>query len=150
MKRFATLAFSFVAVLMTASWATAQPSFPQGNGYVGGGSNTVSAPVYFRAPYIAPTAQTYESGYYGTRPEFVVPADAALIDLAVPANAEVWFSGEKTKATGEFRSFVTPALEKDRKFAYEVRVRWMDNGKVKEKIEKLPVHAGDRLNLRFN
>jgi uncharacterized protein (TIGR03000 family) len=148
MKR-RVLSFALAALFLIAAWASAQPSFPQGTGSMHG-DRPIAAPAYYPPAYYPPAEATYESGYYGTRPEFVVPADAALIDLAVPANAEVWFSGEKTKATGEIRSFVTPALEKDRRFAYEVRVRWMENGKVKEKIEKLPVHAGDRLNLRFN
>lgn len=138
-----------VALFVTAAWANAQPSFPQGTGSVHGNSG-YSAPAYYSPAVASPAESTYESGYYGTRPEFVVPANAALIEVAVPANAEIWFSGEKTKSTGDFRSFVTPTLEKDRNFAYEVRVRWMENGKVKEKVERLPVRPGDRLNLRFN
>lgn len=106
--------------------------------------------TYSNYGYYVPPAPDYMSGYYAPQPEFILPANAALIEMRVPANAEVWLSGEKTKSTGEFRSFVTPALEKNRKFAYEVRVRWMENGKAMEKVEKLPVHPNDRLNLRFN
>lgn len=113
----------------------------------GGGYQTY--PSYGYA--VMPNADgEYASGYYGMRPEWVVPPDAALIEMRVPANAEVWFSGEKTVSAGEVRSFVTPALEKNRKFAYEVRVRWMENGKPVERVEKLPVHPGARVNLRFN
>jgi uncharacterized protein (TIGR03000 family) len=100
---------------------------------------------------VAPApAETYESGYYAARPEFRIADDAALINMRVPANAEVWFSGEKTRSTGEQRSFVTPSLEADRKFAYEVRVRWMEDGKPVERVEKVRIRSGDRLNLRFN
>lgn len=142
------ISFAFAGLLLTAGRANAQPSFPQGTGSMHG-DRAISAPAYYPPVYYPPPTQTYESGYYGTRPEFVVPANAALIEMTVPANAEIWFSGEKTKSTGDFRSFVTPALEKDRKFAYEVRVRWMENGKPMEKVQKLPVRAGDRLSLRF-
>lgn len=146
-RRVVTLAL--VALIAVAAWVNAQPSFPQGTGSMHG-DRGISAPVYYPPVYYPPAEPTYESGYYGVRPEFVVPENAALIDMRVPANAEVWFSGEKTKSTGEFRSFVTPSLEKDRKFAYELRVRWMENGKPVEKVEKLPVRAGARLNLHFN
>jgi uncharacterized protein (TIGR03000 family) len=106
------------------------------------------APQYYYSA--APAFYTYESGYYGTRPEYVVPDDAALINLTVPANAEVWFSGNKTASTGAERSFVTPQLERGRRFAYDVRVRWMENGKTMEKVQKVPVQAGSRLNLSIN
>jgi uncharacterized protein (TIGR03000 family) len=70
--------------------------------------------------------------------------------MRLPANAEVWFSGEKTKSTGERRSFMTPSLDNDRKYAYEVRIRWTDrNGEEREKVEKVRVRPGDRLQLRI-
>jgi hypothetical protein len=36
-----------------------------------------------------------------------------------------------------------------RRFAYDIRVGWMQDGKAMEKVEKVRVHAGDRLNLRM-
>src|SRR5262249_26327995 len=105
----------------------------------------------FYAPqyYSAPAEQTYESGYYGTQRDSI-PADAALINLTVPTNAEVWFSGDKTTSTGGFRSFVTPPLESGHNFAYQLRVRWMEDGQPRERVEKPPVRPGERLNLRID
>jgi uncharacterized protein (TIGR03000 family) len=156
------LSLSFMALLLFGPQVNAQPSFPQGNGSVGGSTSWEygSSRGFSRRAYVPqsyetqyyftpPAYRTYESAYYGRQPEYVVPGDAALIKLRVPANAEVWFSGDKTTSTGSDRSFVTPSLERGRRFAYDIRVRWMQNGKPMEKVEKIPVHPGDRLNLRI-
>ena len=157
------LFLSLLAVFAFGNSLRAQPSFPQGNGSVGGSSSwergssggffsrRAHVPQTYESQYYyGPSAtQTYSSGYYGQQPDYVVPNDAVLIKLRVPADAEIWFSGEKTKSTGADRSFVTPSLESGRRFAYDIRVRWMENGKPIEKVEKVRVHAGDRLNLRI-
>src|SRR5260370_27645314 len=53
----------------------------------------------------------------------------ALIDVLVPADAEIWFDGAKTVQNGEFRQFVSPPLMPGHDFFYEIKARWMENGK---------------------
>jgi uncharacterized protein (TIGR03000 family) len=97
-------------------------------------------------PYV-PAQQPYTSAYYAA-PE--VDPSAALLELHVPANAEVWFSGEKTSQRGEVRAFVTPSLERGHKYVYQIKVRWLNSsGKPVENEKRVPVRPGDRLNLQF-
>lgn len=152
--KFVSACALFVAgVLATAGTASAQYQTQQdyvirgmtsGSYYNGGrGSNVYQG-------YAAPAAAPDYSSYYAPRPEYVVPRDAALISMQLPANAEVWFSGEKTTQDGDARSFVTPALEQGHRYAYQIKVRWKDStGKSVEREQKVAVRPGARLNLRF-
>lgn len=78
-------------------------------------------------------------------PEKKAPAD---ITVAVPADAELWFQGQKTTQKGAFRQFQTPAL-KPGSYTYEVKARWDDKGKPKEETRKITVRPGDRFNIDF-
>ena len=66
----------------------------------------------------------------------------AHIWLHVPADATVWVDGVQTRQTGESRYYYSPPLTPGKKFAYEIRVRWMKGGKPVEKTERLIVQAG--------
>jgi uncharacterized protein (TIGR03000 family) len=113
-----------------------------------GSSRRYVAPRYNYQQYVRPVP-AYQA-YYAPEPEYIVPRSAALIRLEVPANAEVFFSGEKTKQRGKSRSYVTPPLEAGRQYVYHIKVRWMDStGKVVEREQRVPVHADDRLNFDF-
>jgi len=68
-----------------------------------------------------------------------------LIGLRVPENAEVWIDGDKTTQTGTFREYVTPPLEPGQKFTYNVKARWLENGKEVVRDRRLDFYAGDRL-----
>lgn len=78
-----------------------------------------------------------------------IPETAALINVRLHPNAEVWFSGEKTHSTGAFRQYVTPALDGNKLFYYEVRARWNENGRDVDRTRRVLVHAGDRINIDF-
>ena len=53
-----------------------------------------------------------------------VPDNAVLIGVRVPANAVVWFNGDRTSQTGDFREFQTPPLTPGQEFSYDVRAQW--------------------------
>jgi uncharacterized protein (TIGR03000 family) len=72
----------------------------------------------------------------------------AHISLRVPADAQVWFDGKLTKQTGTQRLYDSPPLPPGKKFRYEVRVRWMQDGKPIE--EKRLIHIESRDWLRFD
>lgn len=100
------------------------PSYYSGRpAYSGGYSNTVvSSPYYYGAPSnaSAPSANYSSIAYYP-------PLDsAAHIRLIVPADAKVWFDDEATKQSGEIRNYVSPALEPDRTYVYEIKAQWRD------------------------
>lgn len=65
----------------------------------------------------------------------------------VPAGAEVWLNGTRTKSTGPLREFVSPPLEAGWKYSYEVRARWTENGKAVERTRALRVQPGQKLDV---
>jgi uncharacterized protein (TIGR03000 family) len=73
----------------------------------------------------------------------------AYIWLSVPADVQVWFDGDETKQTGEFRHFYTEALIPGKEYEYTLKIRWMKNGKSVERTRKILVHAKDRIHLDF-
>jgi uncharacterized protein (TIGR03000 family) len=75
------------------------------------------------------------------------PDNRAHIWLRVPADAEVWFEGEKTKQTGTLRYFFSPPLPASQKHTYQVRVRWTQDGKPVERKERIDVRAGGSVRL---
>jgi uncharacterized protein (TIGR03000 family) len=78
-----------------------------------------------------------------------VPETAALISVHVPHDAKIWFSDHETKEQGMHREFVTPALEKNGTFYYNVRAQWNENGQNMDRTRKVLVRAGDRINIDF-
>src|SRR5262249_14362589 len=92
-------------------------------------------------------------GLLGAGPPAVraaTPADRpALIDVQVPAGAEIWFDGARTSQTGPFRQFISPPLTPGRQYAYAVRVRWTEGGRTVERTRRLGLRAGDRVSVDF-
>jgi uncharacterized protein (TIGR03000 family) len=76
-------------------------------------------------------------------------ANVAIIDLLVPAQAEVWFDGQKTTQTGKVREFITPSLNPDKSYRYDIKVRWTTDGKEVIRKREVEVHAGDHLGVNF-
>jgi len=74
----------------------------------------------------------------------------AHIDVRLPASAEVWVEGAKTKQTGSLRHFVSPPLTPGQDFTYDIRARWTDeNGHVVDLTRHVPVHAGSQVMENF-
>jgi uncharacterized protein (TIGR03000 family) len=76
------------------------------------------------------------------------PGTAVLV-VRVPADAEIWVNGGKTRQTGAVREFVTPPLPPATRCTYEFRVRWQEEGQVVEARREVAVQAGSRRNLDF-
>jgi uncharacterized protein (TIGR03000 family) len=73
----------------------------------------------------------------------------AHILLRVPQDAEIWVNGVKTKQTGESRYFFSPPLAPGKKYSYQMRVRWMKDGKPVEETQSILVHAGATIRRDF-
>ncbi|HEY7424470.1 MAG TPA: TIGR03000 domain-containing protein [Gemmataceae bacterium] len=101
------------------------------NGYPGGG--------YL---YGAPGITGYSSSYTPQQ-QAQAPAkdDAAHLLVIVPENAELWFNGAKTSRTGPQREFVSPPLTPGKSYTYEVKARWMQDGKPVEQTRNVHVQA---------
>ena len=98
-----------------------------------------------------PPAPAIPGGYMPLPPGQMPPMDSdqrprvftALVQIYVPTDsAELWFNGVKTAATGLKREFTTPELAPGRLYSYEVRARWMADGKQIDVTRTLQVQAG--------
>jgi len=87
-----------------------------------------------------------ESSAYGGASSYR-DRNAAVLRLRVPANAEVWLNGSRMAATGPVREFTSPPLIPGDDYSYDVRVRWMENGRPLERTQKVTFHAGEQVNL---
>jgi uncharacterized protein (TIGR03000 family) len=72
-----------------------------------------------------------------------------FVTIRVPANAEIWFNGVKTKETGTVRRFVSPAIEAGYDYTYEIQVAFKENGRTIRQTRQVNVLAGDSLQLNF-
>ena len=72
-------------------------------------------------------------------------ANVASLTVEVPAAAEIWLEGVKTKQAGTMRTFVSPELTPGKEYTYEIRGRWLENGKEIQQTRNVVVHAGDQL-----
>jgi uncharacterized protein (TIGR03000 family) len=124
----------------------------------------------YRYPYSSrlydyPPLQSYRRRSEPARPRaeqkitrsFYPPASApapaikerARLQVHVPANAEVWFEGYKSRQTASVRTFTTPPLSPQGTFRYTVRLRWQENGQTREKTGEIEVRAGQQRVIRL-
>jgi len=69
--------------------------------------------------------------------------NAVVLELIVPPNAELWLNGEQTTQRGAVRSFVTPPLDDNKEYSYEVRMRTSDNGRNVDRTRRVNFKRGD-------
>jgi uncharacterized protein (TIGR03000 family) len=74
---------------------------------------------------------------------------SALITVQVPADAEIWFEGEKMSQTGTNRLFRSPPLEAGQNYSYEVKARWTANGQPVEQSRQVRVWPGAMVQVNF-
>jgi uncharacterized protein (TIGR03000 family) len=128
------------------------------------GSYYYYSPSYYSSYYTpdySNDVETYDYGYpetytpYSYYPpseveESTAPADTrAHLRLIVPADAEVWFEGDRTAQTGSTREFVSPALTPGVDYSYSIRARWLENGQVVDQTRKVTVGAGAWITVDF-
>jgi uncharacterized protein (TIGR03000 family) len=102
-------------------------------------ASTYSYPTAAQTPALTTAPQTLPQ----------VNENAIYIRVQVPADAEVWFEGQKTTQTGPVRFFESPSLTPGRKYVYHIKARWTENGKVVEREREFPVYAGDKFSTDF-
>jgi uncharacterized protein (TIGR03000 family) len=73
----------------------------------------------------------------------------AEIEVRVPAGADLWFAGAKTRQTGAKRLFESPPLEPGQWYGYDVTARWLQDGKEVLRKAHVSVAAGVRVALDF-
>jgi len=126
-------------------------------------SGYYSQPAYGTAsPYAQvytsqPSVTTTMAGYYApttagaTAASTTQEPNSAMLEVRVPANAEVWFGNSKTEQTGAVRYFASPSLEPGATYTYDVKARWTGaDGQPVERAKTARIQAGARVAVDFN
>jgi uncharacterized protein (TIGR03000 family) len=76
-------------------------------------------------------------------------SNRAQVHITVPrATAQLWVGGQPVESFGVSRRFVTPPLDSGR-YAYDVRVRWVDGGQVHTQTQTVHVRPGGSARVIF-
>lgn len=159
---------ALLGLLVSAGWSLGQPAGAQGTGWISGGSQLSPSggsyrgpsyatpsyysapPTYYAPPTAAPSAPTttgYQS-FYPPQPDS--RNRAVLLNVSVPANAQLWIEGEKMALTGTLRRFVSPPIVAGSDYTYDIKATWTQDGKEMTQNRHFTVHAGDVINLTLN
>jgi uncharacterized protein (TIGR03000 family) len=94
-----------------------------------------------------PAAGDYQSFY----PPSTANADLdtpAHLNVIAPADAQLWFNGTLSTATGTVRQFESPPLGAGG-YIYDVQARWIENGQDVTQTQRVYVTAGSQVMVRF-
>jgi uncharacterized protein (TIGR03000 family) len=78
-----------------------------------------------------------------------IPSDCAIVQVLVPADAVLSFSGNKTEQPGMIRRFVTPPLVSGKDYVYEVHAVWHENGQEVNRKQTIAVEPNQRQTVDF-
>lgn len=94
------------------------------------------------------TTTSSDQGSATTQRSYLGPRQSAMpatIEFLVPANAEIYFQGAKANLMGTQRRFITPALNPEKEYSYQIKVVWTTpSGEQKEKEMELTINAGSQ------
>ena len=123
------------------------------------------APTYYPRPFYLPSLGyrfgPMYGGHYHLYHDFIPHMDRipqrdkpppdrmAHLTVLVPEGAELWFNGTRVEGEGTVRKFHTPPLELDRRYSYEVRLRYRKDGRDITETHKVRVSAGAQAKVDF-
>jgi uncharacterized protein (TIGR03000 family) len=108
-----------------------------------------SAPIIYSDPAVLTQNPVIQTQSFYPPADATSSAQTATVDVRVPPNAEVFFDGDATRQRGPERIFQSPPLEPGKKFHYDVKVRFNDNGKMVEQTRQIAVKAGAKTDVDF-
>jgi uncharacterized protein (TIGR03000 family) len=115
-------------------------SYPSSRYDYGSGLPYLGGPTLYATPGVT----GYSSAYPPQRQRQALKDAPAHLTVIVPKDAELWFEGVKTSQQGTERHFVTPSLTPGERYSYEVKARWMQDGKPVEEVRTVHVRANGR------
>jgi uncharacterized protein (TIGR03000 family) len=101
-------------------------------------------PPAYGYPEPQTTINTQQSAYYAPLTD-----NSAGVHIRVPSDATVWVEDVRTQKTGPERDFVSPPLKPGTTFEYEIKARWMENGKPVQQMRTVKVRANETSNVDF-
>ena len=96
----------------------------------------------------SPSSSAYQSSSFYP-PSSAQDNMAAHLTVTLPEDAEIWFNGTAMTTTGSVREFTSPPLTPGKKYTYDVRARWNENGHEVTQTQQVEVTAGGLANVRF-
>jgi uncharacterized protein (TIGR03000 family) len=127
-------------------------------GYGGYGGGGYYSPYNYSAPYYATPAYgaannsgIASAAYQSAYPPSMTAMDTsrAYIHVHVPANAQVLFDNTATEQTGPERTFMSPPLEGNQNYSYQITAKWMENGKDQQQTRTVRLVRGQNVNVDF-
>jgi uncharacterized protein (TIGR03000 family) len=97
----------------------------------------------------APATTTLQSMY---PPDLSAPAAAAneaVVRVQTAPDAQLWFDGVLTAQSGPVRTFGTPPLTPGKNFAYDVKIRWLQDGQPVDRERVVTVTAGQTVDVNL-
>lgn len=77
-------------------------------------------------------------------------ANTARLNVRLPdPDAQVWVENSPTQQRGTQREYVSPPLNPNKSYTYEVRARWMENGKEVQRTKSVPIRANGSATVDF-
>jgi uncharacterized protein (TIGR03000 family) len=119
----------------------------------GKGGNVQSVPAYqpsaeARATQTVPAYQPDVDGSATSLYSEAEPTHSANIAIMVPADAALFFNGQKTKQTSGLRVFTTPPLRPGG-YTYEVKASWRTSDRLMTQVRQIAVRPGDNVIVDF-
>lgn len=125
-------------------------SYPSYTPYPDVGSSPTYDPGY--SGYEGDVTPSYPDGYQAYYPPDAAPAqpdNTAHVIVSLPSDAELLFDGTKTTSAGSVREYQSPPLTPGRRYTYELRARWSENGQEVTQTQQVGVTAGAHVNVSF-
>jgi uncharacterized protein (TIGR03000 family) len=77
------------------------------------------------------------------------PADAALLVVKIPAEADLWINDARTTQEGSYRRFQTPSLAARSDVPYKLTVYWRIKDAQLSRTETVQVRPGEVVTINF-
>jgi uncharacterized protein (TIGR03000 family) len=132
-----------------SGFANYYPSYSSYNPYYYSYSPSYYTPAYTApaAVVAAPSSLTNQSFYPPSNAVATPPSNQATVVVRTAPDATLWFNGIETTQTGVVRTFGTPELRPGQAYSYDVRIRWMEDGRVLERTRKVAVTPGEKVEV---
>jgi uncharacterized protein (TIGR03000 family) len=108
-------------------------------------------PYTYTSPIVGGNVVSSQSAYPPDgRNQGTIDRTRALIDVHVPPNAQVFFDNSPTQQRGSERRFMTPPLDPNSKYTYNVEARWTDqDGQEQRENRTVRLTPGETTDVNF-
>jgi uncharacterized protein (TIGR03000 family) len=100
----------------------------------------MATPEYLAGTELAGTETEMRQSFYSGP-----GAAPVLVTLRVPAQAAILFDGAPTTQQGTLRTYISPPIDSQAQYHYDVTAKWTEAGKERTQSRKIMVRGGERL-----